>query len=279
MVEMRWLLAVLAIAGCYSPDLPTGSPCVSGVCPDGLVCSPATQTCERTAIDARVADGSVDALRPDAALDAPPDAAAATATLIQQNTAYGAAPTASLSVTLATTPTAGHVLVMVGATPQASLATVTGGGVTTWTQIAASTVNANIEVWYGVSDGSSSTVTIGLPGGTAPMGMAVTEWAGLATTNTLDVKVVANGLTSPANAGALTTTGAPRLLLFAVGNITPNTFGTPGPAMWNALMGPSGAIQQRTWYRVTNITSVYVPSVSETGHAWDAALVALRIAP
>jgi len=49
------------LAGCYAPRPPAGAHCADGVCPSGLVCSPATQTCELTATDPA-----------DAALDTPP---------------------------------------------------------------------------------------------------------------------------------------------------------------------------------------------------------------
>jgi len=53
------------LAACYAPNPQPGAPCASGVCPTGLVCSAATNTCERTAtdasgptIDARVIDAA-----------------------------------------------------------------------------------------------------------------------------------------------------------------------------------------------------------------------------
>jgi hypothetical protein len=57
----------VALCGCYAPSPPTGTPCVIDTdCAGGLVCSPASMTCERTRIDAAVV---VDAV--DAAIDAP----------------------------------------------------------------------------------------------------------------------------------------------------------------------------------------------------------------
>ena len=54
---MRWCVLVL-LAGCYAPAPPAGAPCNDGdACPAPLVCSPATHTCERTAVPA---DASVD---------------------------------------------------------------------------------------------------------------------------------------------------------------------------------------------------------------------------
>jgi hypothetical protein len=58
---MRGLLAAALLVGCYSPRPSPGAPCPDGVCPSGLVCSPATRTCELMATDA--------------AVDAPPDVA------------------------------------------------------------------------------------------------------------------------------------------------------------------------------------------------------------
>lgn len=75
---MRGLLAAGLLAGCYAPAPPAGAPCVDGTCPTGLVCSPATNTCEHDAVapDDAGADALVDAPS-DAAIDAP-DAAVPT---------------------------------------------------------------------------------------------------------------------------------------------------------------------------------------------------------
>jgi hypothetical protein len=48
---VRWV-GLVAVAACYAPSTQPGSPCDPGVCPPGLVCSPATHTCERAVIDA-----------------------------------------------------------------------------------------------------------------------------------------------------------------------------------------------------------------------------------
>ena len=50
---MRLGLFVL-VAACYAPRLQPGSPCDQGPCPAGLVCSPASLTCETVAVDAAV---------------------------------------------------------------------------------------------------------------------------------------------------------------------------------------------------------------------------------
>ncbi|HEV7556114.1 MAG TPA: hypothetical protein VGO00_11690, partial [Kofleriaceae bacterium] len=46
---MRRLLVL--VAACYAPTAQSGSPCDPGPCPSGLICSPATHTCEVTAVD------------------------------------------------------------------------------------------------------------------------------------------------------------------------------------------------------------------------------------
>ena len=64
---------LLLLAGCYAAHPGAGSPCSEGPCPTGLVCSPASQTCELTAIDAGVV--AIDApyvSMIDAAMVAPP---------------------------------------------------------------------------------------------------------------------------------------------------------------------------------------------------------------
>ena len=71
---MRAAVAAVLAVGCYSPHPPAGAPCADGVCPTGLVCSPASMTCEVTAVDApgaRDAPPPIDAPRIDSAIDAP----------------------------------------------------------------------------------------------------------------------------------------------------------------------------------------------------------------
>lgn len=49
---MRCFIALGLLAGCYEPSLPAGAPCPDDVCPNGLVCSPATKTCEHESVPA-----------------------------------------------------------------------------------------------------------------------------------------------------------------------------------------------------------------------------------
>jgi len=275
------LVLVLVAAGCYAPSPLPGTPCSPSLaCPYGLVCSPATLTCEARAIDAGVvgdgaADSSIDALvdaRIDAAIDAPN-----LPVLVQEAAAFTTSAD-SLSLTLPSVPVAGNVLVMIGGDPQSSLASVTGGGVS-WTLAARSTVEANIELWVGVTDGSSATVTISLPGTIAQMSIAVSEWANLAPANLIDVTKASSGGSSPASTGSLSTTSAPTLVLLAAAAFGATTWGVPTGGAWTPMMGVSGAVSQAAWYRVVTAPGTFGPIVTENGGSWDAALVALRGAP
>jgi len=234
------------------------------------VCSPASQTCELRAIDAGIDGPMIDAS--DAAIDAPPNVPA----LQQQITNY-VATGASLSATLPATPTSGDVLVMIGATPAGALTSVTGGSAS-WTLATRSTVNANIEMWYAVADGSSPTVTIARTSNATVMWLAVSEWSGLTTPVVLDDSIATSGTTSPASAGSIATTG-PALVLFGVADGSPNTFGAPAPGTWTLMTGIAGADVQNEWYRVATSAGTFAPSVTETAHVWDAAIAAFHYTP
>lgn len=237
------------------------------------MCSPATDTCERMTIDAQ------DARTPDVPpADAVPDAVPPTATPIQQVTS-SAPIAASLSATLSAAPVAGHMLVMIGATPSGALTSVTGGGAT-WTRAASSTVNSNIELWYGVTDGSSATVTINRTNNGSTMWLAVSEWSGLVTTTSLDVAAANDGIANPVTAGGITTTNARDLVLFAASAYAPNTYGMPSPGAWTAMTGiATQVITQSAWYRIESATGTFAPQVTQSSGGWDAVVAALRITP
>lgn len=78
---MKWWPLLVAPAACYSPAPGTGSPCSDVLpCPDELVCSPASRTCELTAvpIDAFVAVvGAGTVASPYVAVAGPPASCAA----------------------------------------------------------------------------------------------------------------------------------------------------------------------------------------------------------
>jgi len=274
-------MALVMVAACYAPHPQAGAPCPTGQCPDPLVCSPATGTCELTATDAPRGDSPQpqDARLVDAARDsAVPIDAALTATLVQQQVAH--ADQSTLAVTLPAMPTAGNVLVMIGADEHAPLTNVTGGGVATWTLITGSQDNTNVEIWYGVTNGTNATVTlVGPPLDTHPIFANVSEWSGLAATGTVDATRAHSGLSSPADPLAITTTHAHDLVLFGVGDLVPNTYGTPGPGAWTALTPIDADISLAAWFRIVAVAGTVHPTVSETEGDWDAAVAALAIAP
>lgn len=254
--RVRALVAVV-VAGCFDPHPQPGGACADGRCPTGLVCAPATDTCELSAGDA-------------------PDAGTAPR-LIQEATAE-AAHAESLAATLPSPPQPGHVLVVIGGAPSGGLATVSGAGAT-WTRATRSLTNANIEVWLGTgaagdTDGS---VTIARPGNTLSMTLAVSEWSGLSATP-LDAALAAPGATDPATAGAITTT-APALAVFAVAADQPSTYAAPTPGAWTALAALTGPVAQAAWYRLEPAATSLSPTVSGAQGRWDAALVALHVGP
>lgn len=274
---MRGLVVVALLAGCYSPHPRTGTPCPTGACPDPLVCSPATRTCERTAIDAPAADTPP----LDAAADARPIDAPSTARLVQQSANHVDGD--AVTISLPSAPTSGNVLVLVGADIHRGLPAlggVTGGGVTTWNRAAFSAVNTNVEIWWGVTDGSSPDVTIhGVAGDTSAKFGNVSEWTGLVAQAPLDGAHALDGLSSPADPGAITTANAHDLLVLGVGDGVPNTFGVPGPGAWTALTPISADISLAAWYRVQTVAGTVHPTVTETAGAWDAAVAGFQIAP
>jgi hypothetical protein len=224
--------------------------------------------------DALPQDGTVDGALPSS------DALQPDAVLVQQGVAYATSSNAPLSLTLSAVPDAGHVLVMVGAAEHGPLTSVTGGGVATWKRATRSTMNINIEIWYGTSDGSSALVTSNFSPSHLPMWMLVAEWANLATAMPLDQTSFGAGMTSPATAGAVATTHGHDLLVFGVSDQVPNVFATPAPGTWTPLASIMEAdVVQATWYQVVRVTDTYTPSVGETAGSWDAAVAAFAIAP
>jgi hypothetical protein len=212
----------------------------------------------------------------------PPDAPVPTTSLVQQ-TARGADDQHSLDVTLDALPTSGNVLVMVGGTERDRILTPVGGGVASWMQAARSLTYQNIEIWYGITDGSSSTVTITCACASTALGqvkMSLGEWDGLITTNLFEVgEALAGTTTGPgvASTDAIVTLAAPDLLIFGVatlGTIGPDVIGTDG--RWTAFDPIAvNEMNQSQWYQVVAGPGTYMPGAMVIGD-WDAAVVAFR---
>ena len=264
----RMLVAVGLLAGCFAPRPAAGVACSpDGDCPDGLFC--VSGACERSAsADGAAGDAAIDDATIDAAMNPP--------ALVQQITA-SLDHSATLSATLPAKPVAGNVLVMIGANEHDVLSSVTGGGAT-WTIAAGSAQNANIELWFGITDGSSATVTINCVTtcDAQPTWMNLSEWSGLASSRLFDVAIANDGLDNPARTNGVTTTGAHDLLVVGVGDLQPNNFGEPMPGTWQPFTPiVTAAIAQSAWYAVVP-PGTYTPTVSETGNNWDALLVGLH---
>lgn len=219
-------------------------------------------------------DGAVDT--PDAESRDAPEAIPA---LVQQAIASADRSDNPLTATLPAAPRAGDLLVMVGADSRGALASVTGGGVATWTRATRSLANVNIEIWYGISDGSSAAVTITYPAFNDPLWQVVTEWSGMAATNVFDAASAMSGTASPASAGGAALTRR-ELAVFGVADLTPNTFGAPSDGTWTALMPvSSSSTVQQAWFLVAQSAGSVAPAVSETDHSWDAAIASFHAAP
>lgn len=207
------------------------------------------------------------------------DAAPGSPALAQQAIASANNSNAPVIATLAAKPIAGDLLIMIGGDSGGTLMSVSGGGVATWTRATRSLMNVNIEVWYGLTDGSSAAVTIMYMPHNDPIWELVTDWSGMASTNVLDASASTAGTSSPAGAGSAGVT--PReLTLFAAADLTPNTFGTPTQGAWTALMPASTSTTvQQVWYVVAATTGTLAPTVSESAHSWDAAIASFHPAP
>ncbi len=196
--------------------------------------------------------------------------------VVQQAVASADNTNSTVTATLPARPAAGDLLVMIGGNSRGGLTSVSGGGVSNWTRATRSLTNVNIELWYGISDGTSAAIAIACPASNDPIWELVTEWSGAASVSVLDAASSAAGTSSPASAGDTpVTTG--ELALFAVADLTPTTFGTPAPVSWTALMPAStSTTTQQAWYAVAASTGTLAPTVSETAHSWDAAIASFH---
>jgi len=181
----------------------------------------------------------------------------------------------TLTLAFGTAPAVGHLLVMVGGDPQETLTSVTGGG-TSWRLAARSNEHRNVEIWYGITDGSSASVTIELANSISPLMASVSEWQGIAVTNALDAANAVAGTTGPASA-AIVTTHAHDLIVFGAANERPNVWGMPAPGAWTAMTEITSDGSQQQWYRIVDEAGSVGPHVTQTAAWWDAAIAAFRI--
>jgi hypothetical protein len=239
------MLALLAACTVTPLDL-DGKACP---CPTGYACSSITSSCV---------------------------AGSSTPGLVQQATAT-ATTGSPLSVSLAVAPQRGDLLVMVGAAVNSALAAVTGGGVASWTRAARSTAHTNVEIWYGVTSGATSPISIELTGNTGKIWMNVNEWSG--TAGTLDDAAAMAGSATTATVPAIMTTAVDELVIFAVANQPGTTAGSPTPDAWLDLVPITSPVVQNAWFGLATATATYAPTVPVSGGQWDAAIAAFTTAP
>lgn len=137
-----------------------------------------------------------------------------TITRVQGN-ARGTSATSTISVTMASTPTNGNVLVaIIGISnwyaPLLNVSSINQTGVTWTKQISETESNyySDIEIWLGVvSSGASTSITINLSGAPYPGAVAdVCEYSGVATTSFLDKTAVNTDSTQYPDTGTTGTT-------------------------------------------------------------------------
>jgi hypothetical protein len=197
-------------------------------------------------------------------------------TLERQATMTGSQATA-ITATLSSTPTAGDLLVMVGASVLSELDTVTGASVD-WTRAVVAVGGDDVEIWYGVADGSDSAITIsGCSAG--PMWMSVSEWAGISTMDPLDTSSGSNGAGALASPG---TTDAGALDLVIVAATCDGMLGIGSDQDWSQLQGTQVAsdgltIEQAEWWTAVRSGTEVSPTISvPSSLTWDAAIAAFR---
>jgi Tfp pilus assembly protein PilX len=212
-------------------------------------------------------------------------------TLRQQTTGAGANP---VTLTLGSLPQANNLLILVGGNnfgldfPGG----VTGGGVTSWSRATIKNNNSDAEIWYGITNGSSATVTLhGAAGAHLPWGN-LSEWSGMNQTqgSVLDVTAIGTGTTATATTTpGITTTNANDLIIFDVGaNVSGCVtfcvnWGTgPTPGTWTPMTGvysnDPGPNEQKSWYSIVSTAGAYNPSqtIGGGGGWWDAAMAAFK---
>jgi hypothetical protein len=281
------VIALTAATGCYHKlaEKPCAVYCDNGMCPLPLTCGE-DGVChgqgDGCSPDAAVADGPSDAMA-DAAHDAAiPDDAPSPPKLVQSNTAASSGTTTSFTGSLVNTPISGHVIIMIGANNGSFIDTPTGGGVTSWMKADQSSICANTEIWFGVTNGSSKSVTITCSTCGSPPGyswMWLGEWSGLDTASLLD-KHIAHGYNSASNTtpgpGSIMTANQRELVLLSASLYTTSPITIADPS-WIALTGTgAGGDKQAEWYQLTTAIGTFNPTVGPSNNCWDTVIASFR---
>ena len=180
-----------------------------------------------------------------------------------------------IQVSLAKMPAGSDMLIAIGGSEN-GVKDIYGAGAV-WKLAASSIVSPTIQIWYGVTDGSSKSVTLDGNGG--KIWVEVSEWRGLAPLNTFDAGS-GSGAIVGVGAGdvnlAVTTQSAPDLLVFGIACY--GTIGTP-PAAWTALDGVTASfVTQDAWYQLQPAAGLQTAGTTYDGD-YDAALAAFRTMP
>lgn len=193
-----------------------------------------------------------------------------------QHATHAVLGTSTDSCTLTAPATAGHTLVFIGEGVISSLETVVGAGVT-WQRAARATTNSNVEIWYGKTTGSGTTITYTAPAA-SPMICWVGEFTGL--NGSMDAMAASSGDQSPAFPGPLVTTNARDLLVVGYSSFGQPNWGVPTEGPWTSL----GEVAHIANSQVAFIQPVFSPGTwnpsimeSASDPRWDAAAVALEM--
>lgn len=138
----------------------------------------------------------------------------------------------------------------------------TGGGMTYY-----------LEAWYsaGITGGSSFKATAQFSVSmTAPKSIGCYEYSGLATSNVLDQAMTAQGTTSTATVGPITTTSA-KELLFVTTQVAASTTGVGSGFTLRSNM--DGDVYQD---RVVNTVGSYTGTTTSTGGGWQTIMATFR---
>jgi hypothetical protein len=177
--------------------------------------------------------------------------------LVEQVVANGGANLTTQTITLPSASTVGDTLILLVGddhTNSATVSSVTGGGVTTWTNVTeknGGNGHGEAEIWYGPVTSSASNVTVTLSGSTNWQLANVSEWSGIASTNPVDASTSSSGTATSFAAGPITTTVAGDLVIsdawtsFTPGFTTAQNSTTAGYTALNQTT--AGGAYYRAW--------------------------------
>lgn len=198
-----------------------------------------------------------------------------TPSLVHQTTGQGSG--TNLTVAFGEAVQAQDVLVLVGGSEK-GLMQPTGGGVASWQLAANAFYSPDAEIWFGVTDGSSNTITV-TTSVASTLWADVTEWSGVATIQAFDDGMgTGSGDTAGSGTASLTVTTSttPDLLVFGISYYT--SIGNPSGS-WMPLQPTFIAgVSQHTWYQIASATGAQTVQFAYAG-GFDAALAALHAGP